>query len=495
MKVSKFAGDAYIYTFPLFGQLGGTIAPGWSIRGCITSDYQKPQYTKDFLVDSEKDAFGERSCTHYALDGSVLAVPSGTMSVRNITILHHFRDVSPTYLTQEWRWNEGNTQRTHVGPMLFITGKIDYRHKFPNFHAPSKVSAHVRNIEVIVKTIGKDRYMITGHMELSRSPSNPNSWTNWDTTWFIQVDRLSMSYRTNDGPLQPMERVKIVPKDEDTPSFSMSSLPSTGESYRNINGILRRKFVLFNDDHVYGDLVRRCANDTRTIPTNSIGLVAELAGISTTLRTIFKLGTGKVDASTIASAYLSYKYGPRLTAMDLKTVVKGLGKRVRLIDKDHSRSRAREVHSFTPVVGSTGHLNVTWCYKMIYRTHTDDLRDFLRNWFNSGLFPSLTNAWDLIPLSFVLDWFFKVEPYLNSIDANTYWSLYSIVDVIYSKKEVFSGVNWLVSQAGYTLVGDMTYKSYVRTVTSAAHKPLFFDPSPRVFKNYAELTSLIVAKR
>lgn len=495
MKVSELAGDANIYTFPLFGQLGGTIALDWSVRGCIASDSQKPEYTEDFLVNSEKDVFGERSCTHYALDGSVLAVPSGAMSVKNISIFYHFRDALPTYLTQEWSWKVRNNQRTHVGPMLFTTGNIDYRHKFPDFHAPSSVSAHVRNIEVIVKTIGKDRYVVTGHMEFSRSPSNPNSWTNWDTHTVVQLDRLLKTYQVDDGPKYSMERVTIVPKNEDTPGFSMSSLPQTGDSFRNMNDILRRKFVLFDDDHVYGDLVRRCANDTRTIPTNSIELVTELAGISATLRSIFKLGTGKVDASTIASAYLSYKYGPRLTAMDLKTVVKGLGKRVRLIDKDYSRSRAREEHSFTPVVGSTGHLNVTWCYKMIYRTHTDDSRDFLRNWFNSGLFPSLTNAWDLIPLSFVLDWFLRVEPYLDSVDANTYWSLYSIVDVVYSKKEVFSGVNWLVSQAGYTLVGDMTYKSYVRSVAPAAHKPLFFDPSPRVFKNYAELTALVVANR
>lgn len=496
MKVSTFAGNENIYTFPLFPGFGGTIAPGWSVQGCFTSDDSDALYTKDFLVDTEADAFGERSCYHYALDGNVIALPSGTMSVSNITMLHHFRDAKPTVIVPRYVWQTRKGSYTSAdGPMLFTRGRISFSYRFPDFHAPSRVSANVRNIEVTVKTTEFDRYEVTGHMELSRNPSDPNSWTDWDYFTVIKVNRVNKSYTRDGGSRTNLTPVYKVLNSEDTPKFSMNALPHTGESYRNTLEILNRKFLPAKDDYVYGDLVRRCANDTRTIPTNSIELVTEIAGISATLRSIFGLATGNVNAGTIASAYLTYKYGPRLTGLGLKTVLEGLSKRVRTIDGKNSRARAKTKFSFSPIVGNTGHQNVTYCYKMIYATHTDDVRDFLKSWFNSGLFPSLTNAWDLIPLSFVLDWFFKVESYLDAVDANTYWSLHSIVDVIFSKKQVFSGVDWLFSGADYTLVGDMSFKYYGRTVTSSAHPPLFFDPSPREFKNYAELTSLIIANR
>lgn len=496
MRVNTFAGNEDIYTFLLFPGFGGTIAPGWRVQGYFSTGNSEPMFTKDFLVDSDADRFGERSCYHYALDGDVTALPSGTMSVSNITILHHFRDTKPTVIVPRWTWQTRKGSYTSVnGPMLFTRGKINFSYRFPDFHAPSLVSAHVRNIEVVIRTIKPDCYVVTGHMELSRNPNNPSSWTSWDYHSVVKVDRVRKICTRDDGPTDYLLPIYKVLNSVDTPKFSLSAFPHTAESYRNTLGILERKFIPSKDDYVYGDLVRRCANDARTISTNSIELVTELAGISATLRSILGLATGNVNAKTIASAYLTYKYGPRLTGLGLKTVLEGLGKRVRTIDGKHSRTRAKTSFVLTPVVGNTGHLNVTYCYKMIYATYTNDVRDFLKSWFNSGLFPSLTNAWDLVPLSFVLDWFFEVESFLDGIDANTYWSLHQIVDVVYSKKQVFSGVNWLFSGAGYTLVGDMSFKYYERNVASSAHPPLFFDPSPHEFKNYAELTSLIIANR
>lgn len=281
-------------------------------------------------------------------------------------------------------------------------------------------------------------------------------------------------------------------------TFSPNIFPTTYRGMEYIGDRLARSYYTPPHSDILGDLVRRCANDAQTIPVNSIELVMELRAITETLRAALNLRKGKVDAKKIASAYLQYKYGLRLTAMDLKTVAKGITKRVTETRKGQSRSRA--MSKFFPKakewVPASSNCVVEYYYKIHYRTHSDTFLDVLKTWMDSGLFPSLTNAWDLIPLSFVIDWFFRVESYLNAIDANTYWSTHSITGVVYTTKSIYSDVSWIFNtDPGFTLTGDMRFVFYDRRVSPTVHTPTFFEPSPHVFTNYAELSALIIANK
>lgn len=447
-------------------------------------------YTKDLIVNSPSSVCGERSCHHVRLEGTALAVPSRDIDSKVVSVpLYGWSTDMVTVMQTTSKSTRGQTF-VRQGPV--VVNKVNNFHmKFPDSTKKKYgTKTWYRNVSCSMIVDSPLVFHYLERFEYSSSPDAP-IW-HLQETWSHIVMSPDLKKCTWNGARFVLPVLQRATKDPDLQPFNLNLVPKTWTGYEDIRERLARKFSSHSDSEVYGDLVRRCANDAQVIQTNSIELVTELATIADTVKTTLGLFRGKVDAKKLASGWLSYKYGLRLTAHDLKTVVQGISKRVQRIDRAHARSRARETFSYEPFMNGVGTLDVEYNYKIIYRTHSDDLRDFVRAWFNSGLFPSLTNAWDLIPLSFVVDWFLEIESYLNGMDANTYWSSYSIVETVYSKKETYHDVNQLFSPVGWTLVGEVQLVDYNRHLGYTVHKPLYFDPNPREFKNYAELTSLIV---
>lgn len=450
---------------------------------------------KDYIEDSDLDPLGERSCYHVALQGNLIALPT-TSFVSDVvpyrmgcTRKEQFY-VPTAHVRGLYR---DNSVMENWGP-VFLNGGSYYR-RFPDVLDNVREN---RNSWVRCSKIGSS-YLLESYTEyrIVNSYWNPlNLWTtSYSTnTYYVDVEKRLVS--TDGGrrwsSIPTLKNTFIQPPRD----FSRYDFPTDLIGIENLLTRFSRNFIVPADDLVYGDLARRCANDAVVVDSNSIELLIELRNLAETLKGVASLATGRVNLKNLGSAYLSYKYGLRLTVKDLKSIISRTANRLLQSGRSIGRSRSRETFNIMPKVGTKcGTLSIVYNYKMTYYTHTDDWRDAIRTWFDTGLFPSLTNAWDLIPFSFVIDWFFSVEKHLNAIDANTYWSTYALAGVLYSKKETYHDVSCLFSLDGWTFAGDVTAKRYSRVLASVAHKPLFFDPSPREFHNYAELTSLFLVNK
>lgn len=450
--------------------------------------------TQGVLAQTAKNAYGERGCAHFKLDGSVYAYSN--------------TDLVPT--TVPYRHGGGSSAiDTPAYRIVLDTTGLDRTYRASDFYTddlrPSMVFypdftdiyGSYRNIYVSIFTEPGDIWVREVHYQLK------GKYTPWTTTVFkhkFQLDKMRSRYRVTldtvglqwDSWRTYANPLRKFPQEHPAPD--QSSFPFDWGRYTRLIDIAMKGFTFPNDSDMYGDLVRRCANDARVIQTNGIELAAEMSVIAQSVRETLDLAMREASPVTIAGVYLSYKYGLRLTGIGLKSIIDdSINQLQRSFPSTNiGRSRAREVRSlYSPY--SKLKCSVEYNYKIIHSLRSDDWRDSLRTWFDSGLFPSLTNAWDLIPMSFVFDWFVRVEDYLNAIDANTYWSLYNIFAVTYSQKRTYRGVAGLFTIPGYTLTGNCDLIEYRRFVDTVAHKPLYFESSPRIFKNYAELTALLVA--
>lgn len=260
--------------------------------------------------------------------------------------------------------------------------------------------------------------------------------------------------------------------------------------------ILRSNYAKLDTDYVYGDLVRRCADDAKVVQTNSIALLKEIREVSDTVRLALNLLKGRVDLKKLSSAYLQYKYGLRLTINDIKSIGASMNNLARRGKTSYAFSRSREeIFSTRTTIQSDSEppMRDIFTYKVTYRPYEQSMCKFFQLWIDSGLFPTLENVWDLVPLTFVVDWFTGINKHLNAIDANTYWSTYDVVGATYSRKSIIPVDPRSIFLTEGTFIGDCTLSSYSRNVSHELHKPLFYDTTSHDFKNYAELTALIIA--
>lgn len=108
-----------------------------------------------------------------------------------------------------------------------------------------------------------------------------------------------------------------------------------------------------------------------------------------------------------------------------------------------------------------------------------------------GLDINMSNTWDLLPFSFVLDWFVSVGDCLHSIDVSDLGSKISLISLLYSRKR--SKVVYLNPNDGF--IGEYVSTYYAREIQTswpAAVCALHFNnPSSHLL----DATSLIIANK
>nr|QQM16294.1 putative maturation protein [Ensystermes virus] len=120
------------------------------------------------------------------------------------------------------------------------------------------------------------------------------------------------------------------------------------------------------------------------------------------------ISTGAKLASTSAKAYLAWHYGIRLMIQDTKEILRAL-----------RRSGLSAYHTQRAEVT----LDEGWYRISVacndYDYQLNSLIDQLRRF---DLLPTLENLWDLVPFSFVIDWFTGISSSLKAIDSLGYYS-------------------------------------------------------------------------
>lgn len=180
---------------------------------------------------------------------------------------------------------------------------------------------------------------------------------------------------------------------------------------------------------------------TRKFSGNLIAYLSEIGSWGGTLNAFADFLEGR-SIRDAASAWLSYRYGDRLSVKDSKEIMGALlsmipsPKTLHTTIRNTRRSRnalrsywSKIAEEELPLIG--GYLAST-----VYLTPRDEngLMSMIRTLYEWDAYLSLENAWDLIPFSFVVDWFVNVGDILDSCDRLISAQYYNVRDVVLTAK-------------------------------------------------------------
>lgn len=237
----------------------------------------------------------------------------------------------------------------------------------------------------------------------------------------------------------------------------------------------------------WGDLAAKAVQNKRAVRTNMIAFFRDLKDIKSLVPKL----KGLLQLKTAANNYLAVKYGILPTVSDLKKIVAAFQQRKQFFDKN-GFSCYNAKHT---AVAEDG----TFRYDLEQRikvaiAEEDSSFDKLIDQFDSlGLFPTYENIWDLLPYSFVVDWFVQIGDLLERVDNCQRLMRYNIRYVTMSESEMMSGMS--SGTSSFPFMGQIKWSSYRRWVTDHCPlPPLTLTASPTVSDHWLEAGALIIQR-
>jgi hypothetical protein len=174
---------------------------------------------------------------------------------------------------------------------------------------------------------------------------------------------------------------------------------------------------------------------------------------------ILDLARSGATAADLASFWLANRYGDRLSFSSFAKLVKAVGDELN-----------REV-SGDPFAGwigksrSTHFINDGYCVgsvdlafeALLSPNDSNAMMTLVRNAYEWDWFPSMSNTWDAIPLSFVVEWFLNVGEIYRSIDRMVWSRYYDVIATLQSLKLEIPSVQ----------IPEVSIKYYQRDLGSA----------------------------
>ena len=159
-------------------------------------------------------------------------------------------------------------------------------------------------------------------------------------------------------------------------------------------------------------------NGLRLLQIDSIAYLRDLVDLPRALSIFRKVKRHPLSKKTWADVYLTYRYGLRLFANDTRAIAKAVMREVNRNSEPFQTARGTRKRSVKALFGNpieqTIHAKV---YADNYSLKDMSLIEAAKS---VDLYPSLSNVWDLIPYSFVVDWFLPVGDILGKLDAQSY---------------------------------------------------------------------------
>lgn len=221
----------------------------------------------------------------------------------------------------------------------------------------------------------------------------------------------------------------------------------------------------------YGDLANSAVSGLDAVQMNMISFLRELPEVSSLipkLKNLRKLRSLKNAALDASDAFLTAKYGWMPTSSDLQEIWHAMTKYVPITDRNGFRNTsARSIA--TAVVSPTETFTATQCIKLAIGVEDNLFITLLERLEYIGLFPSLNSLWDLVPYSFVLDWFIDLGDLLERVDTRLRLLRLDIKYVTSSRKILRSKI--FLPDAELPFVGDVNWVSYHRWTSSLCPVP------------------------
>lgn len=300
----------------------------------------------------------------------------------------------------------------------------------------------------------------------------------WDGNYVFQGTAQSPSPVTLQGADPRNQAWAMLVANASPPDYCRSRAPVINPAFDSSAGLksselrrLKRTFENWmpttepdDDPYLLGDATQKAADGARYFDGNTAVYLAELVKLRESLADLKRLLSGNVTLKSLSSLYLQGQYGLRLTLLDTWELGKSLARAFDAVGvpKLFSVTRGRETSE------GTGH--VAGC-KLYYDPNTaNGFARTVKGLMDWDLFPAFTNIWDIIPYSFVVDWFADVEGFLSAYDTHTYLSVLNVFSALYTYKKV-----WRAYFPGCALCGDggVTVSHFRRWST-----PKLIEPTP-----------------
>lgn len=429
-----------------------------------------------------KNAFNDRECSHHFGQGELYSLGRNNVSYSSITPEGHGRSYMETSILYYWSYQDYRTFSFHGA----VRSGLDLSCHIPI--ADHTVSGReYRNITVDVTHQGDGV-----NKRVSSYDMRPigGSWKSYTSTSTIQVNPTTKKFRvwysSGWSEWQGTYRSAYETSSDDY------SYPVLTPSDWNKKVVFLSKYFVDEKATIFGDLAVRCADDARTIDMNSLEYLRDIGNFVDDVKDIRSLLGKKTSVKKFAQLYLTYKYGPGLTLQDTLDLFDLCQQITGFTPKhDFSIVRASEERSRCGAAGLTESCN--YHYKIYYRPSSNEFLSGIANLQSAGLYPSPKSVWELLPYSFVVDWFADVTSMLDVLDADLQWSTHEVLSTCASVRTVYGSINPnLLGFVGY--VGDISVVSYSRQTPSYVYTPVYFSDTPREFKNYVELSALILAR-
>jgi len=233
-----------------------------------------------------------------------------------------------------------------------------------------------------------------------------------------------------------------------------------------------------------------CAEASERLNRSKVNMLEFIADLKNPTELIPKLRKLR-SFKGLASSYLGMQYGVLPFKDDLKNIYEALIRRVPRID----RYGLRNVYGGRTQMTTVDEITYTCQQSVKLGVANEDSRllsliNGIESW---GFLPTFENVWDLVPLSFVIDWFVQVGDLLESVDARLRYERYDIKYATTSQKDTRRLT--LVPTASSPYSGSLECVSYVRGVDLTVDPPpLALTTSLQVSDHWLEAGALIVVR-
>lgn len=241
------------------------------------------------------------------------------------------------------------------------------------------------------------------------------------------------------------------------------------------------------EDCAYGDLAMTASENVIRNDTNMLEFLRDLRHPKELIPRLRNLRNLK----GIANTYLGVHYGVLPTIGDLKSIVGAFRKISPYLDRNgfstYSAGHIASLEDGSMTYQLEQHL------KLALGDEDDGFRALLQRLESMGTLPTFENLWDLVPYSFVIDWFSDVGDFLERIDTRLRLARLNIKYVTSSRKQTFSGPIPLDESIPYK--GTIDLVRYHRWVEGHCPAPPLAPPPSQGFNHWVEATALLVQRR
>lgn len=241
----------------------------------------------------------------------------------------------------------------------------------------------------------------------------------------------------------------------------------------------------------WGELSHQATENLDLLSSNMLEFILELRKIKTLVPKLKNLKKVKTHASN----YLGMKYGILPTISDLESIFNAF-KANRYYDQ-HGLTRVSaydKVDSSISLLGQQVPIYHTRRIHLAINEMDTGLDSLVEKARNIGVFPSLGNIWDLVPFSFVIDWFVDVGSVLERID--THHRLFNL-DIPYVIKSDKIETSVLIVDPKVGAGANLSISRYNRQVTTEVPQPRIFGDvvkPPTVQNHWIEGSALILSR-